>query len=894
MNRSFTEIIRWTQCTFVLTCCLGTLLTVVSSAGSLSHPSQDSQGRVPAPDFRRMPIDASEPSSPALFGLRIGDVLPWGNPATNYPFRAFSNGRCLHSNNLGDIEGIVFEFEPGPNQETSFFDHVCVVLDPASNSVACVSATRRFCPEPNSGNSLSRLIENLFDSFGHCETVLGAQLWDSGHIYHVFFYPSDEMGIALSWHTQFGVELVLFKVDGLFDRWWLSHSWDTFKEGMLTPTLDSNPFYARYAEFLNRRPEPREIVRSALSLDDSPISTNRFRLATTGSFRFQCGTNDWDVDVRFPDNYRIVPPQSCTFEIRGPGTTKLPASTVKGTAVVFDSQASAISTMLDRIATEGFPVAKAAHSYHFQSDVGDLCLISTTANRFRCFALFGNILVELKNDCSERVHGDGQTAEAFSNRTFLSRVFAELVTPASSPRTNEVFNSAIGCQTMPPDWMMIKETADLSLDVQFRSIQEELQTATNCISNRTKSHNVNSDIYSFQFLAGGLFNVRNHAAVHLRNLTLPPVFDAAYAEVLSMILAATNRQEVAIGESKESPFEMVWAVFQNLPPRKEEEPNAWETWSVPPGRIADSLVWIPRERNWIMNYVTCHERDFSFIPIRDRLEHHLARVHKIRKIRNEFQKVIDYIDFAHYANCTNLFLSAHAHATNLLAKGEYQGAIVDPTSAEEMLTGGGANADGRYDKYLLLLNEELSEFYRLQDKFVASFALSDPAAYIGPFRQRVLKKGTPSGLSKRARDLELAKDALSFAKEEKKHGRWITAVTFLRIARMTVDRNLSKENEDDVRLQQGLATVLATVDETERQLLEDRVEKDCLDANRLIAEDRYILALRPLDRLENTINLVNSDGRYDDLLERLENIRDESRRIQTEKAEARRLNGLPF
>ena len=78
---------------------------------------------------------------------------------------------------------------------------------------------------------------------------------------------------------------------------------------------------------------------------------------------------------------------------------------------------------------------------------------------------------------------------------------------------------------------------------------------------------------------------------------------------------------------------MLWSpasIFQTLPPRKAEEPNQHETWAYDVYGLKRELSWVPRERDWVTNYVATAGDRFSFIPIRDRLEGHLARAEEIR------------------------------------------------------------------------------------------------------------------------------------------------------------------------------------------------------------------------------------------------------------------------
>ena len=845
---------------------------------------------------------------PRLFGFAPGDVLPALDDCPKGFSRA-TDERFLRSINLPAADGTVFEWI-GPEEkrlrnrgdsepfvlrdsDDASFDSVRLIVDDTSNKVVRVCCHKRVrglnVPPPD---LLVSLDESLFDRFGSCETTIDGDCWQSGRIWRVWFFPNDETGIVLSYHEQFGIDLELFENEGLFAPKWPYKILETVPEERFGPDMRQPCFHPLFFEYSKRRSPPREIVRTTLGLADFRVSRNRFRLATTGSFHFRFGTNDWTVRVRFPVNFRIVQPQSCAFEIYGPGPTETTDPVANGFAEAFDSQDAAFTAMLDRVADEGLPVSKAARSYVCHPGFSDLCLTSQLAGRFRAFAIFGNLLVELKNNGLGQDSGEGINADCFSNPAFLSRVFAEIVTP-ESPLPDCENNAGLdgSLQAEPPDWAKVGQSKTINLQSSIQTIRYEFYPVMKRYNEQLPK---SLTLHSFGPHASAFATVRNHGAACLKDITPPAELDSGYEEILSRIADGTNRVEKEQKPSFDNSYEIVWSIFQDLPPRTCEEPNAWETWQFPSGRIGDSLAWIPRELAWIEEYFSNAGSEFSFVPIRDRLEHHLAAVNEIRQARIDLRQILNQIDIVHFTNCTNLFWSEYIAATNLLACGKDEVARSALYPVECMMTEFGINDDGRYDEFLLRINEIQAEYERKAYLTVSSWALSNPGSYLGPFRQRILKKPPiSSDLSRSARDREYAKDAISYAKREMEHGRWKDAITFLRIARTAIQRNLTSTGESSDE-QRQFVSLLGEVDETERSWIAGRVELECSEAARSIARGQYVMGLRSVDCLETIIRLVNPDNRYDAFLARLGEVRTESRRVQDSKSEERRRNGMPF
>lgn len=117
-----------------------------------------------------------------------------------------------------------------------------------------------------------------------------------------------------------------------------------------------------------------------------------------------------------------------------------------------------------------------------------------------------------------------------------------------------------------------------------------------------------------------------------------------YDEMLDAILSGTNRVHDLSFENSTNRFATIHSIFSALPTRTGEEPNIVETWPMAADDIERRLSWMPRERDWLTNYLATAGASFDFAAIRDRMEMHLRRVEEVREAAWEIPLLVGFVD----------------------------------------------------------------------------------------------------------------------------------------------------------------------------------------------------------------------------------------------------------
>ena len=113
------------------------------------------------------------------------------------------------------------KFTPSGEAADSRFYNYTVCLDRTNRQVVAVFASAGVKSGPIDGaeSRLTDFFGYVFEKLGNCETRIAEEMWQSGLMEWVFFFPTARTGFIASCHTQFGEAVCLYDTDAMvFDR----------------------------------------------------------------------------------------------------------------------------------------------------------------------------------------------------------------------------------------------------------------------------------------------------------------------------------------------------------------------------------------------------------------------------------------------------------------------------------------------------------------------------------------------------------------------------------------------------------------------------------------------------------------------------------------------------
>ena len=174
-------------------------------------------------DVKPTPLDfGSGNAAPTLFGVGLGQEIPWNATKGSSLYALCTNDMYHHSENIEiPSQWDCYTFSPELEYRDVQFVNHRVYVDRTNRQVVAVLA-HSLPINSRSGVSLVRfkndLLQHAFSRYGQCETRLSQDCWASGDIYRTTFFPSPDIGLVISYHTQSGVEVCLYRVSAAIDN----------------------------------------------------------------------------------------------------------------------------------------------------------------------------------------------------------------------------------------------------------------------------------------------------------------------------------------------------------------------------------------------------------------------------------------------------------------------------------------------------------------------------------------------------------------------------------------------------------------------------------------------------------------------------------------------------
>ena len=340
-----------------------------------------------------------------------------------------------------------------------------------------------------------------------------------------------------------------------------------------------------------------------------------------------------------------------------------------------------------------------------------------------------------------------------------------------------------------------------------------------------------------------------------------------YDEMLDAILSGTNRVHDLSFESSTNRFATIHSIFSALPTRTGEEPNIVETWPMAADDIERRLSWMPRERDWLTNYVATAGDSFDFAAIRDRMETHLRHVEEVREAAQEIPLLVTRAESRHQELCKLYFTTEYAIATNQLAKGKFSNAVSYLFSVERALES--MNRDGRYDAFLRQIEDARIERERQQYAYCFDIEMKSPV--------RLRKAPTPS-LSPEEKDLERANDLVEYTRHNLKKENLKQALFSCPVAREAIARRLPKgEDGEPTGIQLQFRKLLEELDAVESACLTGELKQ----AEYWLETGEFHRGRVALECVRLLVGFVDQDGRHADILHRIDELLEELNRKTT-------------
>ena len=331
---------------------------------------------------------------PTLFGVGLGHEVPLDATEGFSHYTLCTNDMYRHSENI-DIpsQWECYMFSPESKYRDSQFVNHRVYVDRTNRQVVAVLAHSR-PPNSRSPGALAQfkdLLKQIFSRYGQCETRLSQDLWNSGAIYRTTFFPSPDVGLVISYHTQFGVEACLYRISAATDN----NGRLILPGGLILPErypepsvlttghhfkdyMAPHPATELYEEYRHRRRSTIDVLEKRFAISaaklrgeriSQPVWKNIVLNKETGRFHqvVMNGKNStWEMDVYLHDSKAMLNSMVIVCRLR-----------------LFDTLSQAYAYGMEQMTSRLLPAETMCDIFRRAEDVSDICFeIPAFASRF--------------------------------------------------------------------------------------------------------------------------------------------------------------------------------------------------------------------------------------------------------------------------------------------------------------------------------------------------------------------------------------------------------------------------------------------------------------------------------------------------------------------------------
>ena len=299
----------------------------------------------------------------SLFGVRLGQPMDGAEvcPPLHCSIKAKS-GRYEYC-----------KFTPSGEAGDSRFRNYTVCLDRTNRQVVAVFASAGLKSGPIDGaeSRPTDFFGYVFGKLGSCETRIAEELWQSGLIEWVFFFPSTGMGFVASSHTQFGEAVCLYDTDAMvFDR-------TGFAVFVPDKPCDAKPWWGYhdpsvelYRKYQNAKNSTTSLFARHLAVSEKLLKSV-WITATTNQFANAENVGCFD-SVHVSSNSTYGTSAEAAYELAG---YKRNAISIDGRLYLFKANEDAFNFGIAQLVNEPLPAAVLAGKVERLEAIPDICFI---------------------------------------------------------------------------------------------------------------------------------------------------------------------------------------------------------------------------------------------------------------------------------------------------------------------------------------------------------------------------------------------------------------------------------------------------------------------------------------------------------------------------------------
>ena len=331
-------------------------------------------------------IFGKENAEPTLFGIRLGQTIPFGGAESFSRYTLCTNIRDRNSHNIEiPSQFECYMFSPTAVYQAPQFRYHRIVTDNTNHQVVAVFA--RF----NSINPLvapwgellseqfTNLLESTFNHYGQCETRLSEDMWDSGNIYRTTFFTPSGAGIVVSHHTQFSGEVCLYRVSAINHKkggWALPERYpqpSLLKDGFhFKDMMQPHPALGLYEKYRSRRRSTIDCLEKRFAMSVAKLKSKRISKPAWGNIVLRKDAGRFD--------YVVMSGKDLAWEIQ----TYLRNHLVISCRLhLFDTTSSAYTYGMELLTDRILPSEVLCTIFSPAKGIPDICLVAPTLKYFR-------------------------------------------------------------------------------------------------------------------------------------------------------------------------------------------------------------------------------------------------------------------------------------------------------------------------------------------------------------------------------------------------------------------------------------------------------------------------------------------------------------------------------
>lgn len=300
----------------------------------------------------------------SLFGVRLGQKMAAADTCPRW------------HNNVIPARSDQYEycrFTPSGEASDTRFRNYTVCLDRTNRQVVAVFASAGVKSGLIDGaeSRLTDFFGYVFKKLGNCETRIAEEMWSSGLMEWVFFFPSAKTGFIASSHTQFGEAVCLYDTDAMvFGR-------TGFACFVPDTPSEAKPWWGSYGPAVELYRKHQSASNSATSLFARQLAVSEKLLkseriaATTNEFANAQNVGCFDsVHVSRDSVYRSG--AEAAYNLDGYNGSEI---SIAGRLCLFKSNGDAFNFGIAQLVNEPLPASVLAGKVKMLRDIPDMCFI---------------------------------------------------------------------------------------------------------------------------------------------------------------------------------------------------------------------------------------------------------------------------------------------------------------------------------------------------------------------------------------------------------------------------------------------------------------------------------------------------------------------------------------